>query len=180
MKFSILSNNKKDTFEELYEMFSKDCFYIAKKYLKNDTLAEDAVHDAFVSLYEKRIQYENLPFSELQPLIVSIVKNKCKNMLLQHKKVADVSFDDIIIFQESKEIPVEEQILKNDERIRIKGFLNKIDEPSRKALQMKYIHDMSYNQIANAMNTNPKNIEVRLYRAKQKIRRIMQKEGYNN
>ena len=55
------NDNDKNIFEERYEQFKFDCLHIANVILHDISLAEDAVHEAFLSIIKNREKY--LPLS---------------------------------------------------------------------------------------------------------------------
>ncbi len=86
---------------------------------------------------------------------------------------ADVPYDELDIYLESTEAPVDEKIADLDELETMKTHINSLDELSKQVLILKYIQDMSYNDISEITGLSVKNIDMRLYRAKKKIKELM-------
>ena len=68
----IESDEDKSKFEQLYIMYKGLMFHVAMKILKNEFDAEDAVHQAFLSLIEnlKKIWMSNVQKLELISLLL--------------------------------------------------------------------------------------------------------------
>lgn len=180
MNLSPDSSQAQNFIREMYEQFCYDCLYVAMKYLGNQTLAEDAVHDAFLSVLENIEKYQNLSCTDFRRLIVVIVKNKCIDTLRKRKKISATPFETFGAVLESNDIPVEEHVVRTDEINRVCEYVNAIDDTSRRSLQLKYVDGKSYKEIAEEMGANPQTVEVRIARAKQKVRKLMRKDGYDD
>lgn len=68
----IESDEDKSKFEQLYIMYKGFMFHVAMKILKNEFDAEDAVHQAFLSLIEnlKKYRMSNVQKLELISLLL--------------------------------------------------------------------------------------------------------------
>jgi len=51
--------------------------------------------------------------------------------------------------------------------------MKNLDEISRQVLIMKYYFDMSYKEIGKELNMTPKHIDIRIMRAKEKMRKLI-------
>lgn len=50
----VIKKGDKDAFKEIYERYHVQLYYLAKQYLKDQKLAEDALQDIFLKLWKKR------------------------------------------------------------------------------------------------------------------------------
>jgi RNA polymerase sigma-70 factor (ECF subfamily) len=91
-----------------------------------------------------------------------------------------MSTEDMEIFIESDDLPVDEQAIQSSEYEAIRKHLNAIDEISRQVLIMKYYQGMSYKEIGETLNMTPKHVDTRLMRAKEKIRKLIRLEEGGN
>ena len=66
----------RDTFVALYETYRNLMFHVAHKILRNEADAEDAVHDAFVTVAEKIQIFSSLERHKTRSLLVTIVEHK--------------------------------------------------------------------------------------------------------
>ncbi len=55
--------------------------------------------------------------------------------------------------------------------------MNSIDEISKQVLIMKYIQSMSYKEIGEELGMTPKHVDTRIMRAKEKVRKLMEKDA---
>ena len=64
-------------------------------------------------------------------------------------------------------------ILKQDNDTLIKAIA-KLREPYQKIIELRYIEDKTYKEIADELNLTLPNVKVRLLRAKQLLTEVMQ------
>ncbi len=142
----------------------------------NQAMAEDAVHNAFISIIKNKEKYFSLDSRDFRFSAVIIVRNKCIDLLRKEKPYADISIDELEIYLESKDKPVEDQAVISSEYSAIRRHMAEIDEISRQVLIMKYALGMSYKEIGVRLGMTPKNVDVRIIRAKEKVRKLVELE----
>ena len=161
---------------DLYEDHKYALLMYAKKIMGNQSMAEDAVHNAFISIIQKKEKYLNLDCMDFRRSAVIIVRNKCIDILRKQKPFVNKSIEELEIFLESGEEPVDEQVIFESEYELIRKYLNSIDEISKQVLIMKYILNMSYKEIGEELGMTLKHVDTRIMRAKDKVRKLMEKD----
>ena len=75
MHLSLIETQEdKSKFEELYYHYRKNMYLCAKRILKNEILAEDAVHDAFIRIIKYLKEIEDVRSDQTKNLIIVIVE----------------------------------------------------------------------------------------------------------
>ena len=64
----------------------------------NQDMAEDAVHNAFISIIKEKEKYFNPDSRDFRFSAVDIVRNKCIDLLRKEKVYADISIDELEIY----------------------------------------------------------------------------------
>jgi RNA polymerase sigma-70 factor (ECF subfamily) len=85
---------------------------------------------------------------------------------------ADTPIDEMDDRFVSEVEPMEESLIKLEEYETIKKHISTLDEKSRSVLEMKYLLDMSYKEIGEALGMTPKHVDTTIMRAKAKVRKI--------
>lgn len=160
---------------DIYEEHKYALFNYAMTIIRNQDMAEDAVHNAFISIIQKKEKYLNLDCMDFRRSAVIIVRNKCIDILRKQKPFANKSIEELEIFLESEEVPVDEQVIFESEYELIRKYMNSIDEISKQVLLMKYILNMSYKEIGEELGMTPKHVDTRIMRAKEKVRKLIEK-----
>ena len=161
---------------DLYEEHKYALLNYAMTIIRNQDMAEDAVHNAFISIIAKKEKYLNLDCMDFRRSAVIIVRNKCIDILRKQKPYANKSIEELEIFLESDEVPVYEQVIFESEYELIRKYMNSIDEISKQVLLMKYILNMSYKEIGEELGMTPKHVDTRIMRAKEKVRKLIGKD----
>lgn len=175
------TEQERNRMTEIYEEHKHALLLYALKVTGyNQAMAEDAVHNAFVSIIKEKEKYFSLGSREFRFSAVIIVRNKCIDMLRKEKIYASIPIEELEIFLESKDKPIEEQVFTSSEYAAIRKHLESIDEISRQVLIMKYVLGMSYKEIGEKLNMTPKHVDTRIQRAKDKVRILTYAEFINS
>ena len=158
---------------EIYEEYEPMMLHYAKSIMKHSESAEDAVHNAFLAIIKHKDTLFLLSRMDLRARIVIMVKNKCIDLLRQQNKIIYEPLDDVEYMLESKDTPIEDQIILNDEYETLLNHIGKLDEVSRLILEMKYILGMSYKEIGTELGMTPGYVDTKIQRAKKKARKML-------
>ena len=165
---------------DLYEEHKYALLHYAMKIIRNQEMAEDAVHNAFISIIKKKEKYLYLDCRDFRRSAVIIVRNKCIDILRKQKPFTNKSIEELEIYLKSDELPIDEQVFILSEYELIRKYMDSIDEISKQVLLMKYIQSMSYKEIGGELGITPKHVDTRIMRAKEKVRKLMEKEVKSN
>ena len=85
----------RDQFITLYETYRGLMFYVANQILQNEQDAEDAVHDAFLSVAEHIKKFSRLERHKTKAFLVTIVENKAIDLYRKktHRKEKSLGGD---------------------------------------------------------------------------------------
>jgi RNA polymerase sigma-70 factor (ECF subfamily) len=167
------SETERKAIADIYEEHKNICYTKAFSIAQNNEMAEDAVHDAFAEIIKHKEETLSKTGSELKSWLLVIVKNKALDILRKRKDTDDI--DELEI--QSDEKPVDMQVIDKFKYEELMKQINKLDEKYKVAFEMKYIFNLSNAQIATEMNISVKNVEMRVYRAKQILRKILESEA---
>lgn len=174
---SMLDNEQER--KKMTDLYNEHRYVLLRYSLKivgNQSMAEDAIHNAFISIIQKKEKYLNLDGMDFRRSAVIIVRNKCIDILRKQKPFVGKSIEELEIFLGSGEVPVDEQVIIESEYELIRKYINLIDEISKQVLLMKYILNMSYKEIGDELGITPKHVDTRIMRAKEKVRKLMEKD----
>jgi RNA polymerase sigma-70 factor (ECF subfamily) len=161
---------------DIYEKYRHKCLHIALNIVKNQQMAEDAVEDSFIEVIKQKNKILAMSCSDLLPYLVTIVKSRAINIIKKESKNSDTPLEELEKSIKSSEIPIDEQVINKQNFENLVIQIASLDENYKVVIEMKYIHDMSNGEIAKALNITQKNVEMRLYRAKLKLHKIIESE----
>lgn len=162
--------------EELYEGHMYTCLHIAMMVCKNQPMAEDAVHNAFIEVIKNKEKYFELSHMDFRSKIAIIVKNKSIDLMRKEKKIADTSINELSYELDSNEIPIDLQVIHKIQYENLVKQISLLNDDSKSVFEMKYILNMTNAEIAEELGITKKNVEMKIYRAKLKLRKIIEME----
>ena len=172
----LITHEVRDKLESYYERNKLRLVSIAIKITSSHAMAEDAVHNAFESILKDKKKF--LAMSEIDFLnwCVSIVKNKCIDLMRKEKKYADSPYDDFQDILPSASMPVDEHVARKEVYGRLKEGIKLLDETNRQIFMMKYYHRMSMKEIGDEIGLTPEQVNSRLERTRKKLKAFMLNE----
>lgn len=162
---------------EIYDEHKHVMLRYALQITKIKEIAEDAVHNAFLAAIKHKDKYFALDSRELRNKLIVITKNKCIDILRQKNVYADDPVDEMDDVLVSKDLPIEDQIIKSDEYEALRKHIASLDETSRLILEMKYLIGMTYKEIGEELGISPKHVDTKIMRAKEKVRKQQARGG---
>jgi len=144
---------------------------------------DDAVQEACISIANNIFSIKNrLECSKRRAFCVRVTRNKCIDIIRRNSKYSVDAFDDVAYALESaNENPLDE-MLRQERFEEIVEAINALDENYSSVLKYKLIDGFSDTEIAAILGITPKNVNVRTFRAKQKLRQLLhfEREGDEN
>lgn len=153
-------------FEVLYDRYSDKVFTYCSKVFMNTSAAQDVFQDTFEKFYDVIVK-DRLEINNLSAYLIKVARNLCLNE--KNKK----SSDDISINGLDFEF-----VDKNYENKELNEIIHlgieSLPEEFKEVLVMKEFMDMSYNEIAETLAIDMSIVRVRIFRAKQKLKKILE------
>lgn len=168
-------NGDKEAFKTLVTYYGANLIYFINGFVKNLTVAEDLMEETFCDLAYYKNRYKGK--SSFKTYLFSIAKNKAVCYLKKENKVVITSLDDTADIV-CDDLDLEKLIVKNEEYKQLYSALAKINNEYRSVLYLFYFEDMSYDEIAKIMRKSNKQVKNLMYRAKQALKIIMEKDGF--
>jgi RNA polymerase sigma-70 factor (ECF subfamily) len=161
------TNDSTLAFEEIYNRYSKRIYTYCLRYLSNNKeLANDIFQDVFERFYETIIK-NKINIDNISAFLLRIAKNLSINE--KNKR----SYKNISI--EGMDFPYKEEnsIENNEINQLLKLAIDSLPKDYKESIVMKEFMDMSYNEIAEALEIDISIVRIRIYRAKQKIKELL-------
>jgi RNA polymerase sigma factor (sigma-70 family) len=143
-------------------------FYIAKKLLYNDTsLAEDAVHDAFLSIAKNMNRIEGeIGGSRVKAYVITVLKSRALNLLKKRNKIA--KNEDSYDTEDSLDIEYELSYTYNynEDIHNISKYVSALPDKLKTTLLLHVYYGMNEKEIAEALDISHANARKRMSRAR--------------
>lgn len=166
--------NEEEYFEYLLTTYKSLVYAICFKAVKNQFDAEDLTQEAFLSIYKSLStfsrQYE-------KAWVCKIASNKCLDFFKHTGRrsfpVEQEYFTSIV---DQKAAP-EDVYLENESKQVVYHICQKLKQPYREIAIAHFYKEQTAKEIAERASKNLKTVQTQIYRAKDMLKKIMEKEG---
>ena len=157
----IESEEDKSKFEAIYNKYRQLMFVAANRILKNQYDAEDAVHQAFVSIIDNLSKVKEVNCPETRSYVVIITENKAIDIIRSRKRLAG---EDLTETLPGMDIP-----LPGDNGLA--DALAKLPARYREVLLLRFDNGYSTKEIAKMMDMTEGSMQKLIWRAKDALRK---------
>ena len=155
-------------FDRIVEAYQTPMYNLCLRMLGNPSDAEDAAQEAFWRAYRGLRRYD--PGRPFGTWLLAIAAHHCID-LLRRRTAPLVSLDEVCSAQKLHDPrPGPELSVERGERERaVNRCLLTLDPEDRALLIMRYWHDMSYEEISQALSVSTGAVKSRLHRARRTL-----------
>jgi RNA polymerase sigma-70 factor (ECF subfamily) len=167
----LVKKAKKGNKEALLQLVlaEKDNYYkLALTYMGNSHDAMDAMEEMIVKLYEKIDQLKRA--EAFYSWSKTILVNTCKSLLRKQKKLVLIDDWEAAAEQEPEHSSFNNPYISSEQKIDIQQLLRHVNEHQREAIQLKYLHDLDYQTIADLSNVSVGTVKSRIHQGLKKLR----------
>lgn len=166
--FLMLAGDKKNAepaFAELYARHSSRVYAYCRRFLNDSEEAKDIFQEVFVKFFESAKDEREM--TNVPGFLLKIARNQCLNSIRTHKPV--VSFEDYMAFNHPGHRDDEDELLNL-----ITTALELLSPDYKEVFILREYDGFSYQEISEITDTPVSTVKIRIYRAKQKLREILQ------
>jgi RNA polymerase sigma-70 factor, ECF subfamily len=167
-----------DQLAELYREFHPRVLKLCRYLLGSEEEAEDASSEVFARLPLAMRTYDrSLPFLHW---LTSVANNHCLDRLRRRQ------IEHRIFVSKERQVPEPialttsplAELLSSEERQMVRDALAALPEKYRQPLVLYYFHDLSYREIARALDLTMANVKTLIFRAKDQLSQAIAQRGY--
>lgn len=152
--------------EELYRQYAGKLFDVCLHYIKDESVAEDVLHDAFFLIFTSINDLKDA--SKIEGWMISIVKNLCIKYLRSISQ-KEVPLEDITDSFSSDGVEEKREI---DLQTLFEAIEN-LPEKSKEVFKLSVLDGYSHAEIGQMLNIAPHSSSSQLFRAKAQLQRIL-------
>lgn len=160
------SPSEKDKFEQIYTLYRGLMFYIARRILPGEADAEDAVHQAFVSIIENLKKISEVRCPKTRSYVVIITERKAIDILRSRSRLSPEAFEEST---RGVELP-----LPGDGGL--SDAMSRLPAAYREVLLLRYYYGYTVREIAPMLGRKPGAVQKLLTRAKAALRKTLEQE----
>lgn len=155
-----------EAFACLVKAYQTAVYNLAYRMLGNEAEAEDAAQETFLKGYTRLNTYDSE--RKFSSWLLAIASHHCIDRLRQRRFA--LSLDELPPWRwlSSNSRP-EEVVIRGEERDEVRQLLAQLPPHYRAAVILRYWHDLSYQEIADATETTESAVKSTLHRARRKL-----------
>jgi RNA polymerase sigma-70 factor, ECF subfamily len=174
-----LKQGEKEAFEPLVNHYKKKAYCIALGYVRNSDDALELSQVAFIKAYRSIRHFDSS--KNFFPWFYSILRNTCLNHLNARKMRREDGLEDISEGSQQQvfmDVRNPEESFRQAELRRIMGeAILKLKPRDREIILMQHFHELSYSEIAEALDVPIGTVMSRLYNARAALKKLLEKTG---
>jgi len=142
----------------------KTAYYI----LNNEQDALDAAQEALIRIYTKIGSYEEK--AQFKTWVQRIVTNICIDKFRRSKPTVSIEEHEMV-FEGHDD--VEHEVMRAYTSKDVREAINQLPEHHRTVIVLRYIQDLSYNEIADCLDLPLNTVKSYLFRARQQLQNLL-------
>ncbi len=167
----------KEAFGELYDYFFPRVYsYIFGK-VKNSDQADDIISVTFEKVFVKLDDYDSTK-GAFSTWIFRIAINEMNNLFRGQVRRNEAAWEDFFNPADSRNTP-EQQMVSDEGDQHLLMAMEMLGEREKKIVSLKYFSGISNKEIAEMMDMTPSNVGVVLHRTLDKLKKMLEAEGYS-
>ncbi len=165
--FQFLRGNDK-AFTKLYDLLFDDLMHYGWRLCGNKEIVEDAIQDIFIKLYQKSFTLNDS--SRLRAFLFRAIKNSIFNQLLRDSRSTTLDLESL---EFTLNYTIEESLFTKGEYSmtdEVKKIMDSLTERQKEIIYLRFVHDMSIDDISQIMDINTQSARNLISRSLQKLR----------
>lgn len=137
--------------------------------------AEDIRHEVYLKLFDRRCKaLESVRnVRSLEPWLVVVAQNHTASYMRKRLVLEQAPEESVIETVAPYTNAPDQSAIQHESMLRIRAALEKLDDKDRLVLQLYYLYNQKYSEIAEALGMNINTVASRLMRAKEKLRGLL-------
>ena len=178
---SRLRAGEDSAYEELVRKEMPHLLAVARRLLRNDEDAQDAVQQAFLSAFRALPAFNGQ--SRLTTWLHRIVTNAALMKLRTRGRRPEESIEDLMpdfledghhVEQFSEwSLPADARMVRHETRTRVRAAIDQLPDSYRTVLLLRDIEELSTEETAQALGVTSNTVKIRLHRARQALLKLL-------
>lgn len=171
-------------FEQLVRQYSSRLLATARRLLGNEHDAQDAVQEAFLSAFRAIEQFTGA--AKLSTWLHRIVVNAALMKLRSRRRKAEEPIEELLPRFDAQgewankvtgwETPSEVLLQRQETRALVRQCIHRLPEAYRTVLLLRDIEELDTEEAADQLDITPNAVKIRLHRARQALRTLLERE----
>ena len=183
LKLWLQAAGKRDSaaFRALYDASSAKLFGFALRILQKRELAEEALQETFVSVWNNAASYQS-ELAAPMTWLSTIVRNKAFDILRRSDNAVEIDgaqFDTDVMnaLQDPQATPIESLQMGDDARA-LAACMAALEGPQRQVVGLAFYHDLSHSEVAQHMAMPIGTVKTWIRRSLERLKKCLEKREH--
>lgn len=173
-----VADRDRASFEVLIRRYQHEIYNYLRRYLGDESLAEDAFQLTFVRVYQKADQFDLT--RRFRPWLYSVATNQAIDLKRRNKRRVHQSLDVESSQSERRSssqaaaipdhrVPTEDPLVVEEFQQQMRQAVEQLGEPGRSALELIYLQGLPYKEAAEVLDVPVGTVKSRVHSAIRKL-----------
>jgi len=167
----LVLDGKAEAFAKLVQKYHKNLLSFIYRLVKDPQLTEDIGQEVFLSAYKSLSKFDPEMGTPFVAWLYIIARNRCISDMRVRKKIKSTPIEDFHHLPDAEDT-AEKALIRHEGVQALNASLDHLPEPFRKTI-VKSLQGLSLDEIAGELGIAQSTVKSRLFRAKEKIRELM-------
>ncbi len=167
---SLLERGDEDALAELYDRFGRAAYGLALRIVRDETLAQDAVQEAFLSAWRAAPQFRAERARAATWLLTLVHRRAVDLVRREHRRRTETL--DAVPEQATRE-ETDELVWLRFERERVQEALKRLPDQQREAIELAYYGGFTQSELAERLGQPLGTIKSRMFAGLHRLREIL-------
>ncbi|WP_246072769.1 sigma-70 family RNA polymerase sigma factor [Paenibacillus dokdonensis] len=163
---------KRSTLESVYRKYMPEVYRYLRTLCGEEAAAEDLVQETFYRAY---LHLENYKDEKIKPWLFRVAYNAFIDMKRKESRSITSSDDFFHNLPDDDRKGPESVMLQKEARDTLQDWISKLPDLQKQALILNDLHQFSYQESADIMGITLSHFKILLFRARQQLRKIRER-----
>jgi RNA polymerase sigma-70 factor (ECF subfamily) len=165
-----------DAFAELYDRYSVRAYRVARSICHDQGHAEDAIQEAFLSIWKSRTAYQSQR-GTVAAWLLTTVRYRAIDITRRDHKHASRRAGENTIATPPTPGALADQVTNRDEADGLRALLTNLPDAQREVITLAFYGELTHTEIATALNLPAGTVKGRMRLGLQKLRTNIEKHA---
>jgi len=169
---ALVARGEEVALAELYDRVGRMAYGLAFRVLRDDRLAEDAVQDAFLTVWRTAAGY-SAERAKATTWILTLVHRRAVDLVRREQRRRAGPLDDADGREEAASASAEEAAWLHFERERVQAALRQLPDTQREAIELAYFGGFTQSELAERLGQPLGTIKSRMFAGLARLRELL-------
>ena len=173
-----VSNGSVDAFEKLYDLYSDRAYRVALSVCREETQAQDAVQDAFLSIWKSRTSYREQR-GTVAAWLLTAVRYRAIDLQRRDQKHATGRTHDDPVQEPPATDNVADEAVQRTEAERLRASLARLPDAQQEVITLAYYGQLTHTEIATQLGLPAGTVKGRMRLGLEKLRASIDRPAHS-